>query len=157
MTNNTYNQAHKTKSKILTKGLVASAIIASVILLSYLFSTLGDIHGQHLSEGDYYPHGVPNILGLLDSTLFMGFIVMVTIAVAVYVLYLFWQLHEVAVHRAKAVASVHTQLVFALSLCGLFLHKAWWVLAIVIAFARWDVIGNSLSRIINNGIKGEQS
>lgn len=140
----------------LRKTLISVALLATVLLMSLMFAQLGAIHSSHLPD-DYFPQGVPNILGLLDSSLFMGFIVVVTIAVAVYVLYLFWQLHEVAVHRAKAMASVHTQLVFALSLCGLFLHKAWWVLAIVIAFARWDVIGNSLSRIINNGIKGEQS
>ena len=72
-------------------------------------------------------------------------------------LYLFWQLHEVAVHKAEAMSSAHTQIVFALSLCGLFIDKTWWVLAIIIAFARWDLVSNRISKIINDGIKGNQS
>jgi hypothetical protein len=40
-------------------------------------------------------------------------------------------------------------LVFALSLCGLFIDKAWWVLAIIISFTSWEHIGQWLSSIIH--------
>ncbi|GLQ71503.1 hypothetical protein GCM10007932_08630 [Vibrio penaeicida] len=82
----------------------------------------------------------------------MGVIFCVTISVIVYVLYLLWQLHEVAVHKAQKMSSAHTQIVFALSLCGLFIDKAWWVLAIIIAFTRWDIVSDSLSNIIRKGL-----
>lgn len=81
----------------------------------------------------------------------MGFIFFVTVAILIYVVYLMWQLHEVAVHQAAKMSSAHTQIVFALSLCGLFIDKAWWVLAIIIAFARWDVLATEISNIIRNG------
>lgn len=120
------------------------------VLLSYFFSLLSNVNGKEVSE-DYYSNGVPNIIGLLDSELFMGIIFMVTLAVVIYVLYLLWQLHEIAVHRSEKIKSHQANLVFALSLCGLFLHKGWWVLAIIIAFTNWQAIGYSLSEIIRNG------
>jgi hypothetical protein len=45
--------------------------------------------------------------------------------------------------------------VFALSLCGLFINKAYWVAAIVIAFTRWDMIGKALSDVIHLGVHGK--
>ncbi|MCK6264093.1 magnesium transporter [Vibrio sp. ZSDE26] len=113
-------------------------------------SKLGTIHGKDIPE-EYFSNGYPTILKLLDSEIFMGFVFFVTVAIIVYVIYLFWQLHEVAVHKAAEMSSAHTQIVFALSLCGLFIDKAWWVLAIIIAFARWDVLARELSNIIRNG------
>lgn len=81
----------------------------------------------------------------------MGFVFFVTVAILVYVLYLLWELHEIAVHKAAKMSSAHTQIVFALSLCGLFIDKTWWVLAIIIAFARWDILADAISGIIRNG------
>ncbi|MGF1721983.1 magnesium transporter [Vibrio kyushuensis] len=133
-------------------------IIKTVIILGTLvgssvgLSKLGTIHGKDLPE-EYFSNGFPTILKLLDSEIFMGFVFFVTVAIIVYVIYLFWQLHEVAVHKAAEMSSAHTQIVFALSLCGLFIDKAWWVLAIIIAFARWDVLARELSNIIRNGRK----
>lgn len=117
---------------------------------SVLLSKLGTVHGKDLPE-EYFSNGYPSILRLLDSEVFMGFIFFVTVAILVYVVYLLWQLHEVAVHRAAKMSSAHTQIVFALSLCGLFIDKTWWVLAIIIAFARWDVLAAEVSNIIRNG------
>jgi hypothetical protein len=74
-----------------------------------------------------------------------------TLSIGVYDLYLLWQLHEVAVHKAQQKSSAHTQIVFALSLCGLFIDKTWWVLAIIIAFTRWDIIGNGVVNILRKG------
>nr|WP_070964138.1 magnesium transporter [Vibrio sonorensis] len=120
-------------------------------VVSYLFSLLTRIHGTELPES-YFVDGYPTILALLDSHWFMGFIALVTLSILVYVLYLLWQLHEIAVHKAKSMSSAHTQLVFALSLCGLFIDKMWWVLAIVIAFTRWDIVADNVSSVIRKGV-----
>ncbi|MCL1068387.1 magnesium transporter [Shewanella olleyana] len=143
------------KLVILKKSLTVIAAFSAVVLMSYLFSLLTKIHGKALPES-YFINGYPSILGLLDSELFMGFVFVVTISIICYILLLFWRLHEVAVHKAEAMSSAHTQIVFALSLCGLFIDKAWWVLAIIIAFGRWDVLANRLSSIISNGLKGDK-
>ena len=140
---------------ILKKSLTVIAAFSALGLMSYLFSLLTQIHGKELPES-YFTNGYPSILALLDSELFMGFVFVVTIAIICYILFLFWRLHEVAVHKAEAMSSAHTQIVFALSLCGLFIDKAWWVLAIIIAFGRWDVLANRLSSIISNGLKGDK-
>ena len=130
--------------------------IAAVMGVSYLLSLMGAIHGKEL-EASHFSGGTPMILPMLDSEFFMGLIFLVTTGVFVYVLYLFWQLHEVAVHKSEASSSVHTQLIFVLSLCGLFIDKTWWVLALVIAFTRWDLIADKISLMISKGINGEQS
>jgi hypothetical protein len=137
----------KTTSLYLFKIIVGITILVGA---SVALSKLGAIHGKDLPES-YFSNGYPTILKLLDSEVFMGFVFFVTVAILVYVAYLFWCLHEVAVHRAAAMSSAHTQIVFALSLCGLFIDKTWWVLAIIIAFARWDVLAAGLSSIIRNG------
>ncbi len=134
--------------KWLTK---AALVISGVIGTSLFFSTLSNIHGKEM-EASEFVDGNPSIINLLNSEMFMGLIFVVTISIFSYVGYLLWQLHEVAVHESEHRKSAHTNLVFALSLCGLFINKVWWVLAIVIAFARWDVISESLSQIIGKGI-----
>nr|WP_261817453.1 magnesium transporter [Vibrio gallicus] len=116
-----------------------------------MFSKLGRVHGIELPE-DHFINGYPSIIQLIDSQFFLGAIACATILVTVYVLSLFWKLHEIAVHKAKSIASAHTQIVFALSLCGLFIDKMWWVLAIIVAFTRWDLVSRSLSQIIRKGI-----
>jgi len=73
-----------------------------------------------------------------------------------FLLYLLWEVHELAVHKAQQQNSAHIQLVFALSLCGLFLHKAWWVCAIIIAFANWKHIGISISNVIRNSFSNSK-
>jgi hypothetical protein len=128
----------------------------ATIVLVYLLSLLGEIHGKDIPES-YFSNGYPSILGLLNSEIFMGLIFLVTLAVAVYVAYLLWELHEVAVHRAEESGSPQVQLIFALSLCGLFIDKAWWVLAIIIAFTSWDVIAQGLTNAIRQSKEGEQS
>ncbi len=127
----------------------------ATIVLIYLSSKFGEIHGKDIPES-YFSNGYPSILGLLNSEIFMGLIFIVTLALACYVAYLLWQLHEVAVHRAEETSNPHLQLIFALSLCGLFIDKSWWVLAIILSFTSWEIIGTSLSNIIQKGIKGDQ-
>ena len=145
-----------TKGQLFMKFIKGLITLGGVILISKGFSLLAAVYGKEIPES-YFSGGYPSILALLDSEFFMGIIFVITLALLVYVLYLFWQLHEVAVHKAEAMSSAHTQIVFALSLCGLFIDKTWWVLAIIIAFARWDLVSNRISKIINDGIKGNQS
>ncbi|UPW17170.1 magnesium transporter [Agarivorans sp. TSD2052] len=135
-----------------TLSYISKLVIALCVLVgsSLLLSKLATIHGKQLPES-YFSQGYPSILKLLDSEIFMGFVFFVTVAILVYLAYLFWCLHEVAVHKAAKMSSAHTQIIFALSLCGLFIDKTWWVLAIIIAFARWDVLARELSNIIRNG------
>ncbi|WP_220718897.1 magnesium transporter [Agarivorans litoreus] len=150
-----------TVKRILSKTLKLTIGLACLVLASLGLSKLGTVHGKELPES-YFADGYPTILALLDSEVFMGFVFFVTIAIIIYMLYLLWQLHEIAVHKASQMSSAHTQIVFALSLCGLFIDKTWWVIAIIIAFARWDVLSDALSEIIRKGrstlqAKGEQS
>lgn len=131
-----------------------SAIFASFILLSQFFSLLSKVNGTDIPES-YFSGGEPAIVGLLNSDLFMGIIFVITLTVFAYVIYLLWQLHEIAVHKTQKINSHQANLVFALSLCGLFLHKGWWVLAVIIAFTNWIAISKSLSAIIRNGLMSE--
>ncbi|MFS1492325.1 magnesium transporter, partial [Vibrio splendidus] len=81
----------------------------------------------------------------------------VTIAVVLAGVYGMWQLHELGVHKAKEHKSAHVQIVFALSLCGLFISKTFWVIALVIALANWKHIGQSLSDVIRRGVQPKQA
>lgn len=136
--------------KAIATFLIKAVIFIVVVgLIAKAFSLLGAIHGKELPE-EYFSGGYPTILGLLDSEIFMGLIFFITLSIFAYVAYLLWQLHEVAVHRAESSDSSQVQLIFALSLCGLFIHKAWWVLAVVLAFTSWNSIGNWFRDIIHN-------
>ncbi|MGF1777537.1 magnesium transporter [Vibrio nomapromontoriensis] len=141
--------------KSLRFSLKATLIIGGFLTLSYAFSLLSTIHGQALPS-DHFANGQPTIIGLLNSEMFMGIIFVITLSIVAYVLYLLWQLHEVAVHRSQYMQSAHANLVFALSLCGLFIDKLWWVLAIIIAFTDWEAVGKAVSRVINSGIYGNK-
>ncbi|MCG9788117.1 hypothetical protein [Vibrio barjaei] len=138
--------------RLLTKWIL---IVSGFLSLSYFFSLLSQVHGKDLPES-YFSDGMPTILGLLNSELFMGIIFVITISIIVYVLYLLWQLHEVAVHRSQYMKSAHANLVFALSLCGLFIDKLWWVLAVIIAFTNWEALASALSKVIHTGIHGDR-
>ena len=148
---------HKPKSLLSKAGAVMKFILKIVVFLvvagviAKVLATLGAIHGKDLPES-YFSGGYPTILALLDSEVFMGLIFFITLSVFAYVGYLLWQLHEVAVHKAEHNSSPQIQLVFALSLCGLFIHKAWWVLAIIIAVTSWDHIADRLSQVIQKGV-----
>lgn len=148
------NQAKPSKLKTILSYIIKAIVFFSLlIIISKAFSYLGVIHGKELPES-YFSGGYPSILTLLNSELFMGLIFFVTLSVFAYIAYLLWQLHEVAVHKAESDSSSQLQLVFALSLSGLFIHKAWWVLAIIVAFTSWDKISEGLSNIIHSGMNG---
>ncbi|MFD2167551.1 hypothetical protein ACFSJY_14975 [Thalassotalea euphylliae] len=146
----------KPPRSIATKIAKAIGVIAAIVIISKAFSFLGAIHGKTLPES-YFSNGYPTIIGLLNSEVFMGLIFLVTLSIFAYVAYLLWQLHEVAVHKAEGAGSPHIQLVFALSLCGLFIDKTWWVLAIIIAFTSWGHIAHSLSRIVRGEVSAPQT
>jgi hypothetical protein len=135
------------------KGYIFAAIktVTVFVVVGFLakaLSYLGAIHGKDLPE-EHFSGGIPTIIGLLNSEFFMALIFIITMSAFTYIGYLLWQLHEVAVHKSEASASPQFQLVFALSLCGLFIDKAWWVLAIIISFTSWEHIGQWLSSIIH--------
>ena len=119
---------------------------------AYLLAPLGTINSKDIDMSIFSNAPNDTMMVIFNSEYFSGYLFAVTISVVVFVVYLFWQLHEIAVHKAQQKNSTHIQLVFALSLCGLFLHKAWWVLAIIIAFANWKHISFSLSAIIKEGL-----
>ncbi len=145
------------KVKVILTWLVkAVAVVSSLLGSALFFSTLSNIHGKEMPDSEFI-NGNPTIINLLNSELFMGLIFVITLSIFSYVFYLLWQLHEVAVHESEQKKSAHTNVVFALSLCGLFINKVWWVLAIIIAFTRWDVVSKSLSAIINKGVNGSKS
>ncbi|EKO3820771.1 magnesium transporter [Vibrio harveyi] len=127
-----------------------SLFMALMLGGAYLLAPMGTINSKDIDMSLFTNTPNDTIMVIFNSEYFSGYLFSVTIALALFVIYLLWQIHEVAVHRAQEKKSSHIQLVFALSLCGLFIHKAWWVLALIIAFANWEHIGSSLSNIIRN-------
>lgn len=115
---------------------------------------LSEIHGKELPP-EYFYGGASNIMLLLNSELFMGFIFMVTLGLAALVLYLLWELHEVPLHKVQRENRIVIDLVFGLAMAGLILNKAWWVLALIVAFTPWRALGDALSGIISRGIHGD--
>ncbi|NMP15341.1 magnesium transporter [Thalassotalea sp. Y01] len=135
--------------KVLVKFLM---FIAVMLVGAYFLAPLGKINSKDIDMSLF--SNTPNdaMMMFFQHEMFSGYLFAVTIAFILFVAYLFWQIHEVAVHKAQEQKSTQIQLVFALSLCGLFLHKAWWVVAIIIAFANWSHITDSIARIIRNGL-----
>jgi len=138
---------------IICKVLFKFTCFMSLMLCgAYLLAPLGTINSKQIDLSTFTNTPNDTMMIVFNSEYFSGYLFSVTLAVVIFVVYLLWQLHEVAVHKAQEQNSTHIQLVFALSLCGLFIHKAWWVLAIIIAFANWKHIGASLTDIIKNGL-----
>ncbi|MGR2704420.1 magnesium transporter [Vibrio campbellii] len=128
------------------------AFMAVMLGGAYVLAPMGMVNSKDIDMSMFTNTPNPTMMTILNSEYFSGYLFAVTIALALFVAYLLWEIHEIAVHKAKEKKSTHVQLVFALSLCGLLLHKAWWVLAIIIAFANWQHIGSSLSQVIRDGI-----
>ncbi|MGY3570175.1 magnesium transporter [Vibrio paucivorans] len=145
------------KIKAILMWLVkAIAVVSALAGTSFFFSTLSLIHGKEMPASDFVG-GNPSIINLLNSEVFMGLIFVITLSIFGYVGYLLWRLHEVAVHETQHKKSAHSNLVFILSLCGLFINKVWWIFALIIAFTRWDVISDGLSAIIRKGVQDSKS
>lgn len=143
---------------IICKVLFKFSCFMSLMLCgAYLLAPLGKINSKGIDLSTFTNTPNDTMMVVFNSEYFSGYLFAVTLAVVIFVVYLLWELHEVAVHKAQEKNSTHIQLVFALSLCGLFIHKAWWVLAIIIAFANWKHIGASLTDIIKNGLATRHS
>jgi hypothetical protein len=144
-------------SRILGVLLRFGGFMALMLSSAWLLAPLGVINSKDIDLAQFSNRPNDLLMNIFQAEMFSGYLFAVTIALTLFLMYLFWQLHEVAVHKAQEKNSTQIQLVFALSLCGLFLHKAWWVFAIIIAFANWKHISTSLSNIISNGITQLQS
>jgi len=127
--------------------------MAVMFVGAYILAPMGKINSKDIDLSTFT--NTPNEMMMLvfNSEYFSGYLFAVTIAAVLFIAYLLWELHEVALHKAQAMQSAHVQLVFALSMCGLFINKTWWVLAIIIAFANWKQIAESISNIIRNSLK----
>ncbi|WP_153915845.1 magnesium transporter [Shewanella sp. TC10] len=140
-------------SKLATILMVLIKFMSFMALMlggAYLLAPMGLINSKDIDMSLFTNTPNDTMMILFNSEYFSGYLFSVTITLVIFVIYLLWSLHEVAVHRAEKMRSSHVQLVFALSLCGLFIHKAWWVLAIIIAFANWSEIGESISNVLRN-------
>ncbi|MCL1046664.1 magnesium transporter [Shewanella sp. 1_MG-2023] len=140
-------------SKLATIFMVLIKFVSFMALMlggAYLLAPMGLINSKDIDMSLFTNTPNDTMMILFNSEYFSGYLFSVTIALVIFVIYLLWSIHEVAVHRTEKMHSSHVQLVFALSLCGLFIHKAWWVLAIIIAFANWSEIGESISSVIRN-------
>jgi hypothetical protein len=139
-------------SRILGVLLRFGGFMALMLTSAWLLSPLGVVNSKNLDLSQFSNRPNDIMMNIFQAEMFSGYLFAVTIALTLFLMYLFWQLHEVAVHKAQEINSTQIQLVFALSLCGLFLHKAWWVFAVIIAFANWKHIGSSISAVISNGL-----
>ena len=135
-------------------GVLIRFVLFMAVMLTgaWLLAPFGTINSKDIDLSQFNNHPNEMMMNFFQTEMFSGYLFAVTIAFVLFAIYLFWQLHEVAVHKAQERRSTQIQLVFALSLCGLFLHKGWWVIAIIIAFANWSHIAESMSGIIRNAL-----
>ena len=120
---------------------------------AWALAPLGTIHSKDIDMSQFNNHPNEMMMNFFQMEYFSGYLFSVTIAVVLAGVYGMWQLHELGVHKAKEHKSAHVQIVFALSLCGLFISKTFWVIALVIALANWKHIGQSLSDVIRRGVQ----
>ena len=130
-----------------------SCFMAVMLGGAYILAPMGKINSKDVDLSTFTNTPNDMMMVIFNSEYFSGYLFSVTIAAVLFIGYLLWELHEVALHKAQAMQSAHVQLVFALSMCGLFINKTWWVLAIIIAFANWKQIAESISSIIRNSLK----
>ncbi|WP_146491817.1 magnesium transporter [Vibrio sp. T20] len=123
---------------------------------AWALAPLGTIHSKDIDMSQFNNHPNEMMMNFFQMEYFSGYLFSVTIAVVLAGVYGMWQLHELGVHKAKEHKSAHVQIVFALSLCGLFINKTFWVIALVIALANWKHIGQSLSDVIRRGVQPKQ-
>lgn len=134
-----------------------SCFMAVMLGGAYVLAPMGNINSKDVDLSTFTNTPNDMMMVIFNSEYFSGYLFSVTIAAVLFIGYLLWELHEVALHKAEAMQSAHVQLVFALSMCGLFINKTWWVLAIIIAFANWKQISESISNIIHNGLKARHT
>ncbi|MFA0015587.1 magnesium transporter [Vibrio lentus] len=120
---------------------------------AWVLAPMGKIHSKDIDLSQFNNHPNEMMMTFFQTEFFSGYLFSVTMAVVLAAIYGMWQVHEVGVHKAKEHKSAHVQIVFALSLCGLFISKTFWVIALVIALANWKHIGQSISDVIRRGVQ----
>ncbi|MCE2572380.1 Mg2+ and Co2+ transporter [Motilimonas eburnea] len=91
----------------------------------------------HPTTLDYEAY--PSVFPLLESMVFMWFVIVVTVAIAVWVIAKLWQVHSIPKHLAKERGLAQAKLVFWLCLLGL-VFKPLWVLAVIAIVTDWDKV-----------------
>ncbi|MDF2153545.1 Mg2+ and Co2+ transporter [Vibrio sp. CAU 1672] len=91
-----------------------------------------EIHPTTLTYDTY-----PSVYPLLESIAFMWFVVIVTVAIAVWVIAKLWHIHSLPKHLAKERGLAQAKLVFWLCLLGL-AYKPLWILAVIAIVTDWD-------------------
>ncbi len=82
---------------------------------------------------------LPSVYGLLESIIFMWFIVIVTLAITTWILSKLWHIHSIPKHVAKERNLPQEKLVFWLCILGL-AYKPLWVLAVLSIVIDWQRI-----------------
>ena len=142
--------------KIWAVALVFIKFILFMILMfagAWVLAPMGKIHSKDIDLSQFNNHPNEMMMTFFQTEYFSGYLFSVTMAVVLAAAYGMWQVHELGVHKAKEHKSAHVQIVFALSLCGLFISKTFWVIALVIALANWKHIGQSISDVIRRGVQ----
>jgi len=139
----------KSMPTIVKRVLYAAIFIALVLLVS----TLCQIHDKTVVSDDYL-NGIPVIIGLLNSEIFMAFVFCATIGFYLMIIALLWHYHEIPLDKVKKNDPAFIEVVFGLSLMGILFHKAWFVLAMIFAFMPWRIVGEKLSFILHKGYSG---
>ncbi|WP_210442287.1 magnesium transporter [Vibrio crassostreae] len=144
-------------------GAVAMVLIKFCLFMALMLAgawalaPMGKIHSKDIDLSQFNNHPNEMMMNFFQTEFFSGYLFSVTLAVVLAAIYGMWQVHELGVHKAKEHKSAHVQIVFALSLCGLFISKTFWVIALVIALANWKHIGQSISDVIRRGIQPTSS
>ncbi len=85
-----------------------------------------------------YEH-YPSVYGLLESHIFMWFVVIVTVGIAIWVIAKLWHIHSIPKHLAKEKGLSQAKLIFWLCILGLF-YKPLWIFAVLAIVTDWEKI-----------------
>ncbi len=82
---------------------------------------------------------LPSIYALLDSIVFMWFIILVTVGIISWVAAKIWHIHSIPKHLAKEKGLAQAKLIFWMCILGL-VWKPLWVLAVLAIVTDWDKV-----------------
>lgn len=138
-------------AKVIAKRIGYFFIFCFIV---WMVSHLCTIYSKEIVTEEYYQNGIPTILPLLNSEIFMSFVFVVTMGVYLIIAAILWHYHEIPLHRVEKANPMLMKVVFGLGLCGLLINKTFWVIAIVLAFMPWQWIGDHISHVIYRGVSG---